>query len=295
MNRNLISILYLLVAIVGLSSCSLAPSEPTPQKKQLSAEEKQRWNTCRSLHPKAKAMIEEKSGYAVTLLDPKNFQQGQPLDQWFYISANIDGQFANDCPQKMEDVKIVYGLQQGPDLQFGYHFKFVEAEGIWDRLEEGVNVNAAAIRTPFDEPPQLTMTIDSLPVDVVYPQRIVSDDNVAVTVHQSIHAHRPEVTYTVSNVGNNFVTVKGISITSGNFVVDEIYRRPQTLPPRKEFRELKLKSPNRLPGLGMTIRSPEELDQGYKIIISVPYEINGVGHTMIKEFTLPLRDIVKRR
>ena len=295
MNRNLIAVLYLLVTIVGLSGCSLAPSEPTPQKKQLSAEEKQRWNTCRSLHPKAKAMIEEKSGYAVTLLDPKNFQQDQPLDQWFYVGAYIDGQFSRDCPQKMEDVKVGYSLQQGPDFQIGYYLKFVKAEGIWDHLKEGINVRASTTRKLFDESPQLTVVIDSLPVDVVYPQRIVSDDNVAVTVHKSIHATRPEVTYTVSNVGNNFVTVKGISITSGNFVVDEIYRRPQTLPPRKEFRELKLKSPNRLPGLGMTIRSPEELDQGYKIIISVPYEINGVGHTMIKEFTLPLRDIVKRR
>ena len=294
MNRNIVTIICLMVTI-GLSGCSVNSSKTASQKTQLSAEEKQRRDTCRSLYPEAKAKIESKSAYPVTLLDPKNFLQGKPLDKWFNISAYIGGQFGDDCPQKMEDVKVLYALGQGPDFQIGYYLKFVDADGTWDNLTEGVNARASTTRTLSDEPPQLTMTIDSLPVSSVYPERTVSDDNVAVTVHRSIHANYPKVIYTVSNVGHNFVTLKGISITSGSFVVDEVYRQPQTLPPGKEFRELKLKRANRMSGLEMNIRSPRELEREYKMSVSVAYEVNGVGHTLFREFSVPLRELVKRR
>jgi len=159
-------------------------------------------------------------------------------------------------------------------------------------LSEGTQPSASTTRLLSDEPPKLTMLIDKLVLQWLTLERTVSDENVAVTIHQAVHRSFPEITYTIANSSREYVSIKGISVTSGNFNVDFMYPQPQVLPPQRESKNLALKSPNRLPEAPIDIHSLGELEQPYRVSVSVFYEVNGKTRTLLEEFSTPLMELV---
>jgi len=282
---NLKRYVFVGCVVIGISGCSIVEKSTMEAKSEREA--------CQRNYDDISELIGGKSGNPVVIQDPKGLSQGQLKEGAYQVAAgNNNRSYQLACKEKQDDIQVKYSLQKNSGFSAPYYFKFVDAKAHWGELSEGTQPSASTTRSLSDEPPQLTMLIDKLVLQWLSPERTVSDENVAVTIHQAVHRSFSEITYTIANTSREYISIKGISITSGNFNIDFMYPQPQTLPPQRELKNLKLKSPNRLPEIPIDIHSLDELDQSYRVSVSVIYEVNGKARTLFEEFSAPLRELV---
>jgi len=271
--------------IAGISGCSIVDKSAMEAKSEREA--------CQRNYDDIAELIGGKSGNPVVIQDPKGFLQGQPKEGTYQVAAgNNNRSYQLACKEKQDAIQVRYSLQKNNGFSAPYYFKFVDAKAHWNELNEGTQPSASTTRLLSDEPPELTMLIDKLVLQWLTLERTVSDENIAVTIHQTVHRSFPEITYTIANASREYVSIKGISITSGNFNIDFMYPQSQALPPQREFKNQELKSPNRLPEAPIDIYSLDELEQPYRVSVSVFYDVNGKARTLLEEFSVPLRKLV---